>query len=869
MEEALHARRGVADADAQRRARRSLGGYQQVKEACGDALGMGWLDALARDVRYAFRSFRRSPAFTLVALLSLAIGVGANCAAYTWADALLLRPLPVPHPSDVVTVGSSMSGGGALGDVLRASYPEYTAIRDRVKSFDGLLAFTSFSSGVAAARDAVPALKLGIMISANFFDVLGLRPTPGRGFRPEEGEVLGRDAVIVLSYRLWQGQFGGDSAILGRHVYLGGMPFTVVGVAPPGFLGLEPFVQIDFYVPLMMWEQLLPTHNVHPLDARANRPLTVKGRLKRSVDMASARADLAVMANDLGRSYPDTNRNRDLVMQTELQMRAAQIPLTAMLVALLTTLAAAVLFVSCANMAGLLTSRGPARAREMAVRAAIGAGRAGLVRQLMTESVLLSIGGGILGLAVGYVSMRVFRHVQIPTDLPIGPTFDLDRRALAFSLIVACASALLFGLVPAIQTSRVDLTAVMKGSDDGTRGRRSWGRGLLVIGQVAVSVVLLVVATFTYRAFREELTSGPGYRIDHLLLMSVDTGLVRYTDSESGRFFERLLERARSAPGVRSAAFTSAVPMQTSQLNVSMLIPEGFAPRAGHEYVPVMSAVVGDRFFSTIRIPIVRGREFQVEDRAHAPLVAVVNELFAEHYWPGQNPLGKQLHVQNEGRPDNVFHVVGVAKNSKYMLLAEPPTEYVYFPVQQHPSANLILVAQSDGDPSGLAAPLRNVIRSLDSNMPVYDVRTMEEFYRISTVGLMDTLIGTIAAMGTMGLGLSLVGLYGLVAYAASRRTKEIGIRMALGADRFAVLRMVMKQGIVLSTAGLAVGLLASVVAGEVLAATFVGPHADNNRDFTSLLLVAAGVLAVTGLAAYIPARHASRTDPLNALRYE
>ncbi len=219
MEEALHARRGVADADAQRRARRSLGGYQQVKEACGDALGMGWLDAFARDVRYAFRSFRRSPAFTLVALLSLAIGVGANCAAYTWADALLLRPLPVPHPSDVVTVGSSMSGGGALGDVLRASYPEYTAIRDRVKSFDGLLAFTSFSSGVAAARDAVPALKLGIMVSANFFDVLGLRPTPGRGFRPEEGEVLGRDAVIVLSYRLWQGQFGGDSAILGRHVY--------------------------------------------------------------------------------------------------------------------------------------------------------------------------------------------------------------------------------------------------------------------------------------------------------------------------------------------------------------------------------------------------------------------------------------------------------------------------------------------------------------------------------------------------------------------------------------------------------------------------------------------------------------------------
>jgi predicted permease len=868
MEASQQSRRGVADVDAERRALRSLDGYQQVKEACRDALRLGWLDTLARDVRYAFRSFRRSPTFTFVALLSLAIGVGANCAAFTWADALLLRPLPVPNPAEVMTVGSMLGGGGALGSVLRASYPEYTAMRDRAKSFDGLVAFNSFSTGVAASRDAVPTLKLGIMVSANFFDALGLRPKPGRGFRTEEGTVPGRDAVIVLGHRIWQGQFGGDPGILGRHVFLSGMPFTVVGVAPPGFLGLEPFVQIDFYVPLMMWEQLLPARNSHPLESRDMRYLIVKGRLKRGVDLATARADLSIVAKELARQYPDTNRNRDLVVQTELQNRAAQIPPVAMLASLLATLAAAVLFVACANMAGLLTSRGPARAREMAVRSAIGAGRAGLIRQLMTESFLLSIGGGILGLAAGYASMRVFRHVQIPTDLPIGPTFDLDRRALAFSLIVACVSTFLFGLVPAIQTSRVDLTAVMKGTD-GTRGRRSWGRGLLVIGQVAVSVVLLVIAAFSYRAFREELTSGPGYRIDHLLLMSVDTGLARYTDGESSRFFERLLERARSAPGVRSAAFTSAVPMQTSNLNLSTLIPEGFAPRGGQENVSVMSAVVGDDYFSTIRIPIVRGREFQVEDRAQAPRVAVVNELFAEHYWPGQNPLGKQLRVQSAGRPHTVFHVVGVAKNSKYMLLAEPPTEYVYFPVRQDPSANLILLTQSDGDPSSLAAPLRNVVRSLDSNMPVYDVRTMEEFYKISTVGLMDTIIGTIAAMGVMGLALSLVGLYGLIAYAASRRTKEIGIRMALGADRSTVLRMVMKQGIVLSTAGLAVGLLASVATGELLAATFVGPSADKNHDFTSLLLVAAGVLAVTGLAAYIPARHASRTDPLNALRYE
>jgi putative ABC transport system permease protein len=869
MEASVQADRGVGDAEALRRGRRSLGGYQQVKEACRDALRLGWLDTIARDVHYALRSFRRSPTFTLVALLSLAIGVGANCAAFTWADALLLRPLAVPNPSEVTNVGSTEWGAGAIGNVLRASYPEYVDIRDRAKSFAGLLAYTTLSAGLAASRDEIPRLTLGMMSSANFFDVLGLRPELGRWFLHAEGEVPGRDAVIVVSHRLWQSQFGGDPLLVGRRVYLTGIPFTVIGIAPPDFLGVEQFVQTDFYVPLMMWDQLLPRRGVHPLDARELRDLTLKGRLKPGVDLDSARAELTVLARDLARTHPETNSNRDLVVQTEFQVRATQIPLIGMLVALLTTLALAVLFVACANTAGLLTSRAPARAREMAVRSAIGAGRTGLVRQLMTESLLLAAGGGVLGLAVGYASMRMFRHVQIPTDLPIGPVFDLNRRALAVSIVVACVSALLFGLVPAIQASRVDLTAVMKGADDPLRRRRSWGQGLLVMGQVAVSVVLLVIATFAYRTFRRELTSGPGYRIDHLLMLSVDTGLVRYTDRESSQFFERLVERARAAPGVRSATLTSAVPMQTSNLNVTTLVPEGFAPRPGEDHISVMSAVVGEHYFSTIRIPIVRGREFQIEDSAQSPRVAIVNELFAERHWPGEDPLGRQLRVLNAGQPDTVAHVVGVAKTSKYMLLAEPPTEYVYLPVRQNPSANLILLAQSDGDPAALAAPLRNVVRSLDSHMPVYDLRTMQEFYDISTVGLMDTILGTIAAMGTMGLALALVGLYGLVAYAVSRRTKEIGVRMALGADRLSVLGMVMKQGVLLSSAGLAIGLLASAVAGELLAASFVGPDAGGKRDFTSLLLVAGAVLAVTGLAAYLPARRASRIDPVNALRYE
>jgi putative ABC transport system permease protein len=868
MEASVQANLGVGGAEAQRRGRRSLGGYQQVKEACRDALRLGWLDALARDVRYALRSFRRSPTFTLVALLSVAIGVGANCAAFTWADALLLRPLPVARSSDVVTIGSKTSYDGVFGNVLRASYPEYTAMRDRAATFDGILAFTTFSTSLASERDAMPQLRVGAMVSANFFDVAGVRPETGRGFMRSEGEVPGRDAVVVLSHRVWQGQFAGDRSILGRHIYLANLPFTVVGIAPHDFVGLEQFVQPDFYVPLMMWDQVLPDPRFHPLESIDARALTIKGRLARGADVATAQADLSLAANALARRYPDTNRNRDFVVRTELQMRAALIPPVAMLIALLTTLAAAVLFVACANMAGLLASRGPARAREMALRAAIGAGRSGLVRQLMTESFLLALGGGILGVAVGYASMRAFRQVQIPTDLPIVVTFGLDRRALTFSLAVAFLSAILFGVVPALQMSRADLTAMMKGAGHGKRGHRSWGRGVLVIGQVAVSVVLLVVATFAYRAFRRDLVGGPGYRIDHLLMMSFDTGLVRYSESESSRFYERLIDRVRAEPGVRSASFTTAVPMQTERINSSTVVPDGYTPSPGRPNVEVMSAQVGEHYFQMMRIPIVRGREFLREDTAGAPRVAIVNELFAEHYWPGEDPLGKRLRL-SDSNGDSWMQVVGVAKTSKYVLLAEPPTEYLYLPYRQNPTPFSILLIQTDGDPSGFVTPLRGIVRALNANMPVYNVRTMQDFYNLSTVGLMNTIIGTIGAMGTMGLGLALVGLYGLVAYAASRRTKEIGIRMALGADRLSVLSMVMRQGVLLSMAGLVIGLLASVAAGELLATTFVGPDADKNRDFTSLLLVAIAVFAVTGIAAFIPARHASRTDPLNALRYE
>jgi len=805
-----------------------------------------------------------NPGFTLVAVSSLAMGIGANCAAFSWADALLLRPLTVARPGEVVTVGSRMSVEGFSR--LGASYREYLDVRDRSTSFSGLVAFTGVTSGLAATPDALPKLTLGLLVSGNFFSVMGVEPELGRMFRPEEDLVPGRDAVVIVSHSLWEHQFGSDPSILGRRVQLSGIEFTIVGVAPEQFTGMNQFVRSDFYAPLMMWPRLLGDPKERPLEDRNFRNVTIKGRLNSGVSLARAQTELSVIAKDLERAYPDTNRDRALVVRTELQTRIAQSPPDSMLIGMLTTLAFAVLFVACANVAGLLTSRAPTRAREMAMRLAIGAGRARLIRQLMTESLLIALAGGALGLAVGYGGIKLFQQVRIPTDLPVALTFQLDRRALVFSLVVAVVSAVLFGLAPAIQTSRADLTMVMKGGESIVGRRRRWGRNLLVGGQVAVSVVLLVLAAFMYRGFQQQLSSGPGYRTDHLLMMSFDPSLVHYSEDETRRFFLQLAERARSLPGVKSVALASSVPMATDGINVANIIPEGYQLPVGQENLTLFSARVDEHYFTTIGIPIVLGRGFREADSTDAPRVAVVNEQFAQHYWPSQDPIGKRFQLR-ERAVSSWIAIVGVAKTTKYLWLAEPPTEFVYLPYRQNPQSEMVLLTESAGDPSSLVAPLRDVVQALDRTQPIYNVRTMDEFYQMRTITIFKVIIGTIGAMGMMGLGLAIVGLYGLVAYATSRRTKEIGIRMAIGAGRTAVLRMVLRQGLVLAVAGLAVGLLAGVGAERALQAAF--PSGDNSFHPMAHLLVAPIVLAATFIAAYLPARRAARLDPMKALRYE
>ena len=853
---------GMPPDEARHAALRKFGPVLNVKEDTRAVWGWAWFERLAQDLRHGRRMLAKNPGFTAVAVISIAIGVGANCATFSFGDAMLLRPLTVLRPSEVVTVGTSESLEGF--STLIASYRDYVDFRDQSKSFEGLVAFNGSTFGFATEREALPQMRFGSMVTGNFFRVMGVEPELGRAFRPEEDRVPGRDAVVVLGHELWERDFAADRSVLGRRVRINGVGFTVIGVAPERFTGMNQYLQTGFYVPLMMWPRLTNDKD-NPLEARDHRTLTIKGRLKSGATLAQAQAELAAIARNLERAYPETNRNRAVAVRTELESRIQQSPPDAQLVAMIGALAVAVLLVACANVAGLLASRAPARSREIALRLAIGAGRRRLIRQLLTESLLLAVAGGVAGLGFGYAGVLFFRRIQLPTDLPLSLSIELNQRALLFGLAVAMASAILFGLAPAIQTTRTDLVNALRSSTSDMPGRRRlWGRNLLVAGQVAISLVLLTVTTFMYRGFRHELGLGAGFRTDHLLMMSFDPSLVHYSESQTQQFLRQAVERARSTTGVKSAALTFSVPFGNQQDGATIL-PEGYQFPAGKESENLFANTVDENYFDTAGIRILHGRGFRLSDTTSSPRVAIVNEELAERYWPGKDPIGKRLRLDDKNGP--WVEIVGVAKTIKYLWIAEAPTEFLYLPLSQHPQRQMTLLVESYGDPSSLTAPLREAIRSLDANQPIFNIRTMEEFYQMRAVSTPNMIIQTVGGMGIMGLVLAIVGLYGLVAYAAGRRTREIGIRMAIGAQRNTVLNMVMRQGLILALAGISVGLVASFGAERVLNSMFGGT--SSHIDFVTYLLVAPALLVVTMLAAYIPARRASRVDPMRALRYE
>lgn len=814
---------------------------------------------MINDLRYALRTLRQNPGFALVAIVSLALGIGANTAIFSFADALLLRPLPVPQPSRVVSLVSQLRGEG----LDRLSYKDYIDFRNKSRSFEGLAGYELVRVGFATSKDALPQMKAGFLASGNFFRVLEVEPELGRGFRPEEDQAPGRDAVAVISHDLWKTEFASNRDAIGKTVFLNGISFTIIGVAPERFTGLDQYFRPALFVPLMMSPRLAGSGQQNMLERRDDRGVMVKGRLKAGVGIAEANAEAAVIAKQLERAYPETNRNWSVTARTEFQLRVDQSPYDALLVGFIVALVAVVLLIACANVANLSLSRGRARAREMAVRLAIGAGRGRLLRQLLTESMVIAALGGALGLLLAQAGVDTFSQFKIPSEIPLTIEARLDLRVALYALLASMASAVLFGLAPALQATKADLVVALKSGVEGvSRRSRLLGRNALVIAQVAGSLLLLVCASQLFRATSFLLSSPPGFRADHILAASFDPTVMRYTPAQAQDFYQRLVERARVLPGVKSAALSRLMPLSNFPI-IEAVVPEGFELPPGKESVSVMTNTVSDGYFETMNVPILRGRAFQATDRADSPRVAIVNEQFARKYYANQNPVGKRFQLG--GRNGPWVEVVGVARQSRYSFLGEPPQEFLYLPFAQNPQPQMTLLAQSRGDSAALAGPIRALVRSLDPHQPVNTLRTMEEYFDQRARKVLTLLTQMVGAMGLLGLALAMVGLYGLMTYSVSRRMREIGIRMAIGADRVSVMSMVLKQGFLLSGIGVVIGLLLSLSLSRALTMGVGLP----SFDVTMLVLVPMALLAVAMLGAYVPARRASLVDPIRVLRQD
>jgi predicted permease len=825
-----------------------------------------------KEVRQAFRILAKNPGFTAVAALSLALGVGANSALFSFHDALLFRPLPVRDPGSVVAVTATGPEDAALfsGGL---SYPNYRDLQERSRSFDGLVAQQLSTFGFAKSRQDVREMRLGVLVSDNFLNVLGVEPAVGRTFTQDEAQVPGRGAVVILAYDFWKNTLGEDRSILSRgSVVINGIDFTVIGIAPESFTGLDVDLRPAFYIPIMMAERVgsfsltaRAEAGRNPVEDRGARAFVVKGRLKTGVTLQQAQSELTTIWKSLEQMYPDTNRNQAVAVRTELQERIRRQPPTALIVAMMTVLAGVVLFIACANVANLMLGRARARSREIAIRLALGVSRARLLRQLMTESFLLAFVGGALGVGFAYAGIRFFRAFQIPTDLPVVVATELDARVLLFTLGAATVSAFLFGIAPARQCLKTDLVPALKSAELGQAARqRTLGRNALVVVQVALSMVLLVATGMLLEGFRSTVALNPGFRTDHLIMMSTDTSLVRYTSAQTHNFYRDLVDRVRALPGVRSVALTSSIPFNPPFSNEAV-IPEGYQFPAGQENVSLLTAAVNEHYFDTMKTEVVAGRAFTADDKEGSRLVAIVNQELAKTYWPDQDPVGKRLRLKDARGP--LVEVVGVARTGKYLFIGEPPMPFLYLPFAQHETTRVsVLVESTNPDPSPLATPLREIVRTLDENQPVFNVRTFANFYEQRAIGPQVLVMQVTAAMGVVGLSLALIGLYALVAYSVARRTREIGIRMAMGARRSDVLRMVLRQGFVLAATGIVVGGVASAAVVRLLAAGMAGLGGANLPAF---FVVPAALLFLTLVASYFPARRAARIDPLRALRYD
>jgi predicted permease len=809
---------------------------------------------MLNEIRYTLRTLRQRPGFTAAAVISIALGIGANAAIFSLADGLILRPIPVPEAGQVVHVSTRTPSGG-FGSL---SYADFDDFRRRAHSYQGLVAFDLEPFSYAPDQRSQAQLKMGFLVSGDFFQVLRVNPELGRAFAPNEYEVPGRNPVVILGYDLWKKELSGDPNLIGRTIRLNGKELTVVGVAPESFTGMDQFVRPAFFVPAMMGPALL-RDSATLLTDRANRSFDVRGRLKREVSVEAASSEAAALAKALEQEHPETTRAFGAAVRTELRARLDQDIIDAALVAALMTLVMVVLAIACANVANLMLSRGRARAREIAVRLSLGASRVRLIRQLMAESLVIAMAGGALGLGIAFFAVRMFATIQTSGDVPVLLQFELDRRVLIFTMAVSVASAILFGLVPALRSTSADLVTALKSGGTGPRRSRLFGRNTLVTLQVAAALLLLVSATQLAQGMSAALTHSPGFRTDHLLSLRFDTSLAGYNAAQTEQFQRNVMDRAREVPGVRSAALNYSMPMSTD-VRQETLVPEGYQFRTGKDRVNVFSDTVSEGYFETMGVPIVRGRGFRSTDRAGSPPVIVVNENFARHYL-GADPVGKRVRLKDAKGP--FAEVVGVTVTGKHLSVFEPDMEFVYLPLRQHPLNRISLVVETNGDSAALAVPLRDMIHAIDPGMPVFGVRTMSDLYNQRSVRVAAIIQGVVGSAGLVGLSLALVGLYAVVAYQVARRTREIGIRVALGADRPMIMKLVLRQALWIGGIGVSLGTVLSLGSGRALNAGLGTPVFDP----LVYALFPAGLLLTTLVAAAIPARRASRIDPMQALR--
>jgi len=826
------------------------------------------MSTFLHDLKFGARLLAKTPAFTAVAALSLALGIGANTTIFTLVNAVLLNPLPVEDPSQLVSVWTTdernQSNQAAFG-FLQTSPMNFRDLRDKNEVFSGITGHVGVPLNITGGTGQ-PEQVFGELVTGNFFSVLGARPQVGRGFLADEDQTPGAKLVAVLGYGEWQKRYGGDPTIVGRTINLNGNAFTVVGVMPQGFKGTNAIGAPALWVPYMTYQQTTNGFFRELAEPNNRRGLVfnMTGRLKPGISVQQAEANLKTIARQLEQEYPNENQGRSvtLVPLAQATINPGFRDNIVKAGGVLMTIVGLVLLIACANVANLLLARAAARQKEIAVRLSLGAGRGRLIMQLLTEGTLLALIGGAAGLLLAYWAQGLLWSFRPPFLAADAIDLHPDMRVLLFTLAVSIATGMIFGLAPAIQASRPDLVVELKDKTSAPTGsnRLFSLRNLLVSAQVALSLVALIGAGLFLRSLQNAQQISPGFDAEHLAVLSFDLGAQGYTEERGRQFQQRVLERAAAVPGVQSASVASTVPLFAGGFARTVFLEGQDASdrRAGRL---VQIAVVGSQYLETVGIPLLRGRTLSERDQPNTPNAVVINETMAKRFWPDQDAIGRRFKFFGQ---DFFNEVVGIAKDSKYNFIGEEETPFIYQATTQVYQPQLSLFVKA-AQPQAVLGTVRGEIQQLDRNLPLTGVFTLNEIFdqALWAPRMAASLLATFAGLS---LVLSVIGIYGVMAYSVSQRTRELGIRMALGASRADVLRLVVFQGLRLTLMGVVIGLAASFAITRLVVSLLYSVSATDLVTFTVVPLLLAGAALV---ASYLPARRATRIDPMVALRYE